>query len=193
MNEYNNSFNSGPITPYKASGNLNTAIGNPQINVNDPMNVNIQNMATNNIPVASPITNNITGEPQIKSTNTNINVPINNQIVQNVSNIQYSNNTGQPRVDDIQSNNIEQPRVEIQKPISNPTPVYTNQSINSGVSNNQNNVGPQKTYVTMDNKPKKKKLSLSLGPEFKIGLLIIVILLVFVLFLPMISEFFNGY
>ena len=35
------------VMPYKASGNLNTTIGNPRINVNDPMNVNIQSVNTN--------------------------------------------------------------------------------------------------------------------------------------------------
>lgn len=35
------------VTPYRASGNLNTYIGIPKINVNDPMNVNIQNVNTN--------------------------------------------------------------------------------------------------------------------------------------------------
>ena len=39
--------NNDNVTPYRASGNLNTAIGNPRINVNDPMNMNIQSVSTN--------------------------------------------------------------------------------------------------------------------------------------------------
>ena len=50
-----------------------------------------------------------------------------------------------------------------------------------------------RTYVTTDNKPKKKKLSSSLGPEFKIALLIIVVLLVFIFLLPVISDLLGGY
>lgn len=34
--------------PYKATSNLNTVIGNPNIQVDDPMNINIQNMVTDN-------------------------------------------------------------------------------------------------------------------------------------------------
>ena len=187
MNEYNNESNRGPVTPYKASGNLNTSIGNPQVNINDTMNINIQNMATNSVPVANPQTTNIVENPQYQNTGANINIPQSYQNVQNTQNIEVTND----REPSVPINNIDPPRVEIPK--SEPTPVYTNQNINSEVVNNQNNAEVQRTYVTMDNKPKKKTLSLSLGPEFKIGLLIIVILLVFVLFLPMISDFLNGY
>ena len=47
-----------------------------------------------------------------------------------------------------------------------------------------------KTYVTSDNKPKKKTISLNIGPEFKIAILIIVILLLFIFLLPMLPNLF---
>ena len=31
------------VTPYKATGNLNTAISNPTVHINDAMNMNIMN------------------------------------------------------------------------------------------------------------------------------------------------------
>ena len=115
------------VSPYKATGNLNRTISNPSASINDAMNVNIQNVTTNNTQVVEP-------------------VPINTPPQQ-------------------QSNTIPvTPRAQ---------------------TNNINN----KVYVNNENKPKKKKLTLSIGPEFKIALLIIVILLAFVLFiLPLISN-----
>ena len=100
-------------------------------------------------------------------------------------------------------------------PIQNAQP-YTNQNINTNVSNNvinnqnnnqgqngnynrntntgnQNSSYVKKTYVTTDDKPKKKNIQLNLGPEFKIALLIMVILLVFIFLLPKISDILNGY
>ena len=44
-----------------------------------------------------------------------------------------------------------------------------------------------RTYVD-NNKPKKKTVSIKIGPEFKIAFLIVVILLVFIFLLPMISD-----
>lgn len=42
----NNDDKDSNVTPYRASGNLNTSIGIPKIDVYDPMNVNIQNVNT---------------------------------------------------------------------------------------------------------------------------------------------------
>lgn len=47
-----------------------------------------------------------------------------------------------------------------------------------------------KTYVTSDNKPKKRTVSLNIGPEFKIAILIIVVLLIFIFLLPLFPELF---
>ena len=148
MNQNNNN-NNGSVTPYRATGNLNTAINNPRVNINDTMNVNIQSMATNTVPVNN------------QNIETNINTQVNNQIpIQN--NVNYN------------ANNVQ--NVPLQ---------------NNYTQTNQTMVN--RTYVTTDNKPKKKKLSSSLGPEFKIALLIIVILLVFIFLLPVISDLLGGY
>ena len=42
-----NTNNNENITPYRATGNLNTTIGIPQIDVNNAMDVNIQSVNTN--------------------------------------------------------------------------------------------------------------------------------------------------
>jgi len=147
MNE-NNDYNSTNVRPYKATGNLNTAIGNPSININDAMNVNIQNASTNTQELN--IDQNYNNAPQIN--NQELSVPENNIVNNTINNV----NTN------------------------------TNQTT-------QNNSYVKKTYVSADNKPKKKKISLNMGPEFKIGLLIIVILLAFVFLLPLLSKLIMGY
>ncbi len=53
MNENNNNSN---VTPYRASGNLNTVIGNPSVNINNMMDVNIQIASTNSKPSKSDAT-----------------------------------------------------------------------------------------------------------------------------------------
>ena len=139
------------VSPYKATGNLNRTISNPSASINDAMNVNIQNVTTNNTQVVEP-------------------VPINTPPQQQSNTIPVT-----PRA---QTNNINNQSI-IEEALKTQTATNT---INN---NNVNN----KVYVNNENKPKKKKLTLSIGPEFKIALLIIVILLAFVLFiLPLISN-----
>ena len=139
------------VSPYKATGNLNRTISNPSASINDAMNVNIQNVTTNNTQVVEP-------------------VPINTPPQQQSNTI--------PVTPSAQTNNINNQSI-IEEALKKQTATNT---INN---NNVNN----KVYVNIENKPKKKKLTLSIGPEFKIALLIIVILLAFVLFiLPLISN-----
>lgn len=146
MNE-NNNYNDGNIRPYKASGNLNTVIGNPNVNINDTMNINIQNAATN-IPSNNMAANN--NNIQVGNSNTNINTMVNNN---------YSS-----------------------------MPNY-----NTGNNANKNDNSKKKSNVSIDNKHKKKTMSFNLGSEFKIALLITVVLLAFIFLLPMLSELISGY
>ena len=160
MNE-NQEYNSGAVRPYKATSNLNTAIGNPSVNINDTMNVNIQNMVTNTV------------------------VPSNIQNNQN-NNLNISNNSGQSP----------QNQNSIETVISTPQNNIPNNNISNNhhqQANNQQTNYVTRTYVTTDNNAKKKKLGLNFGSEFKIVLLIMVILLVFVFILPILSEIFLGY
>lgn len=64
------------------------------------------------------------------------------------------------------------------------------QNINVNTSKVSNNPSVTKTYVTSDNKPKKRTVSLNIGPEFKIAILIIVVLLIFIFLLPLLPELF---
>lgn len=148
-----NELNNDNISPYKASRNLNTAIGNPSVSISDTMNINIQNMATNSGDYSQ-----VSFEEQV----------INNNIVANQN------------INAVPQNNV----VANQNNINNTQ--YTNQVVQSAQT-------VTRTYVTTDNKPKKKKLTLNLGSEFKVALLIIVILLVFIFILPLITNLFKSY
>ena len=128
---------------YRASqGNLNTVISNPSVNINDTMNMNIQNMSSN----------------------------------------QGINNTANGNVNSMINPSVTAPNIPV-----NSGPEPTNKYINTS---NMSNVAPSinRTYVTNEVKPKKKTASIKMGSEFKTALLIVVILLIFILFLPIISD-----
>lgn len=160
----NNNYNNDTIRPYKATINLNTVIGNPNANINNAMDVNIQNVTAD-------------------SQNTNS--------IQNIPNIPYYRENTNNTPDMIQKNEIKKDEVII------PNIEKTNNDIsvnnNSNINTNENTDYVKKVYITKDNKPKKKTTSLNMGPEFKIVLLIIVILLAFVLLLPMLNDLIMGY
>lgn len=68
--------------------------------------------------------------------------------------------------------------------------IDSSNAVNSNYNNSEN---VTKTYIGSNNKPKKKTMTLNLGPEFKIAFLIVVILLIFVFLLPYISDLIKGY
>lgn len=102
-------------------------------------------------------------------------------------NIQNTTTNNNQKVADISTNTTSTSNASVNVTTSN---TYTSSDAN--VSSN-NSDGVVRTYVSSDNKPKKKTVTLNLGPEFKIAFLIVVILLVFVFLLPYISELIRGY
>lgn len=165
MNEKNDYTNDR--VPYKATTNLNTAIGNPSININDTMDINIKTMSPPN-------------NYQSLVQNSDV-IPNNAVTTQNKQSVETQNQVSQSQLEGV-------------------TSINTNQNVNNYTQNNnipsqniQDSNTVKKTYVNMDNKPRKKTITFNLGPEFKIAILIIVILLVFVFLLPIINEFIFGY
>ncbi len=160
-----NNSNNNNVQRYQASStNLNTVISNPTVNINDTMNMNIQNMSSN-----QGINNTANGNvnsminPSVTAPNIPVNSgpePTNKYINTNINN----NNT-------VNSN-------------------INNNNVNTINTSNMSNVAPSinRTYVTNEVKPKKKTTSIKMGSEFKTALLIVVILLIFILFLPIISD-----
>jgi len=155
INNFTNSDNSN-VPTYKATGNLNTMISNPSINVNDPMNINIQNNTSFDTQVSNQ---NLNTDTYVNSVNTNT-------INANNNNNNINDNLGQ-------ENN--------------------NQPITPVVNENQN-INQNTTYVANQTiTPKKKKtIKISFSKETKIALLIAFILLIFILIMPGIYDFFRG-
>lgn len=84
------------VTPYKATGNLNTAISNPTVHINDAMNMNIKSVNTvqnNNAGVSTPDNIPVTNNYNTMNLNNASNMPnVNNNVIaetnnQNVNNI----------------------------------------------------------------------------------------------------------
>lgn len=151
-----NNSNNNNVQRYQASStNLNTVISNPTVNINDTMNMNIQNMSSN----------------------------------------QGINNTANGNVNSMINPSVTAPNIPVNSG-SEPTNKYINTNINNNNNvntintSNMSNVAPSinRTYVTNEVKPKKKNTSIKMGSEFKTALLIVVILLIFILFLPIISD-----
>lgn len=155
------SNNNDAVTPYRASGNLNTSIGIPKIDVNDPMNINIQSV----------------------NTNSSSNNKIDNSFVNN--NIQSMNVVQNPQPNVIPNYYSNDSTNRVQNNYNN-----VNNNVNTG--NIDSNVNVKRTFVSDSNRAKKKKVTLDFGPEFKIALLIVVVLLVFIFLLPVISSFIDG-
>ena len=102
-------------------------------------------------------------------------------------NIQNTTTNNNQNVADISTNTTSTSNASVNVTTSN---TYTSSDAN--VSSN-NSDGVVRTYVSSDNKPKKKTVTFNIGTEFKIAFLIVVILLVFVFLLPYISELIRGY
>lgn len=69
MNNQNENNNINTV-PYKATTNMNTMIGNPNANINNTMNINIQSMATNNVTNVST-NNNVQSQYELNTPLTN--------------------------------------------------------------------------------------------------------------------------
>lgn len=175
-----------PVTPYHATGNLNTAIGNPNINVNDPMNVNIQNggLNTNNTSSIVPPVDLLKPESQISN-----GVPVEEQPSTNFNN--NSNvvlNLNQPSVATNMNGQGEQ-QSALQN--TNYQPDVTEQYIpNQELQGDQ--VYKTTTYISTQpsmTQKKKKTVKLTLSPETKIAMVIALILFIFIMVMPTIYDF----
>ena len=175
-----------PVTPYHATGNLNTAIGNPNINVNDPMNVNIQNggLNTNNTSSAVPPVDLLKPESQISNR-----MPVGEQPSTNFNN--NSNvvpNLNQPSVAQNMNGQGEQQSISQN---TNYQPDVTEQYIpNQELQDDQ--VYKTTTYISTQpsmTQKKKKTVKLTLSPETKIAMVIALILFIFIMVMPTIYDF----
>ena len=155
----NNNLNDNKVNTYRATSNLNTAIENPQINVNSATGVNIKDSGYNNY-----AENNI---------NNNSNF-LNNNFNQSNNNINSSNNVISSSNNDISSKYV---------PTNN--------------DNNHNSYSNQSTenysyQPVMKEKKENGTLSNTIhSKEFKIMIFIVFILVLFLLLMPYIYDFFR--
>ena len=165
---YNSEENNSSV-PYRASRNLNTSIGNPNIDVNNTMNINIQNISTN----YKDNQNDNTSDLQSKQVE--VNKIENNVLENNISNSKKINI------------NTEKKSTIEDKHVVNP---YIPNTKENTLSTNEET--QQKVYVPSEEEKNDEKKtgtnSVKLGPEFRMALLIIVLLLMVLFLLPMFSS-----
>ena len=171
---YNNEENNS-ATPYRASRNLNTSIGNPNIDVNNTMNINIQNVSTNY---------------KDTQTDSSISEERNNNVqVNNVNNDVMKNSILNSKDTII---NTEKKKIEEKKSSVNPYIPNVKEKVET-----INDKSGTKVYTpdSDNNSEEEKKTATStvrLGSEFRMALLIIVLLLAVLFVLPMFSGIIGG-
>ncbi|MBQ8681848.1 MAG: hypothetical protein IJ509_02950 [Bacilli bacterium] len=184
MNDNDLMRNSDSQNTYHATSNLNTAIENPQVNINSAMGVNLQN-GDSNYNVNQDLVNNVA--------NFNNGYDINqNQFSSNFNTNQYDTsqnfNVVNDEVGTSQYGNVgshSQFIPNTNDTIGNDVSLYNNEDF----SNNEHldNVKYEPTMV----EKKKPDSGFKLSKEFKIMMVIVFILILFVLVMPYVYDFFK--
>ena len=162
---------------YVASPNLNTAIENPQINVSSATDVNVQDLGYNNQAVQT--------DNSVNSTFLNNSYEVNNQADGNANNyspsINSSNNVNNYSPNINPSNNVN----------SNQSSNIVNNAdvsaVNYSVSNNNSTYQP--TLGGVNEKKESNISSLLRSGEFKVMILILFILCLFLLVMPYVYDY----
>lgn len=190
MNENDINDNTQQGNTYRATTNLNTAIENPQVNINSAVGVNIQNVDNNNANdrfsnnsyinnIDSRGVNNSNGSYENNFSQVN-NQENGNQLEnQNSDSISSNNN-----IYDANSDSFDNPYAN-QKFISNDQYVPV-----SDATSNYDNYSDNVVYEpTMGEKKKNKGISIPM--ELKVMIFIVFILFIFILIMPYIYDFFK--
>lgn len=165
MNE-NDLNNNRDTVPYKATGNLNTVIGNPDINMNSAMTSNILENNSQNINSDSFVNNTTSvNVNNTSSTNVDNNLSLNNNI------IVQSNLTRESSV--VNKSNYDALKQNV------PPSIDTSQSF-------------KYENVYESNVDKKKKRSFKIPSEFITAIIVVAILLFSLLFFDPIFDFFRS-
>lgn len=213
---------------YRATSNLNTAIENPELNINNTMGVNIQNdnqelddtNSSNNIENTSfndnqlyqsnmvpNEDNNQLYQSNIESNGSGNGLDLNtNSSLEDNDNGVYKSNILSDYVNDNNSNHYDVTSIESNRVMNGNDDGYLekknadgNVGTNSFVPDTSNYI-PNNEYVTdngeekyepvMENNKKTGKFTVS--RDFKVILFIIFILVIFILLMPYIYDFFKG-
>ena len=161
------------VVPYKATGNLNTAIENPQININSAVDVNIQNFPSN---IDSGTIQNL------DNNNYDTNV-INNSMNNNPTTVNPIMNNEPSNYTPSVENNM---NVGVTNTVSTPVDNNNYDEVQYVSTNGMGN-----TYEpTIDGK-KKNRFSITIPKELKVIAFIVFLLFIFVMAIPGIYDFFK--
>lgn len=182
MNDNNLNQNAGT---YKATTNLNTAIDNPQINVNSATGVNVQDLGYNNY-----VESNNQGSDNFTSTSFSVNNNSDNSLSNINSNSASNLNSNVNNNVNVNTGNnpIENTGINSSIGISN----NSVESTNSTVVNTENTSNANYTYTpTLEGKKMEQKSVVSSmlhSGEFKALILIVFVLFLFLLVMPSIYD-----
>ena len=196
MNDNNLNQNNGT---YKATANLNTAIDNPQINVNSATGVNVQDLGYNNYVESTNQVNNITNDSS-NVDNINNTANINSGSDVSLNNNNFVNNNVTSTSDSISSNNVGN---DVTSNVDDSSNVNYDSSNLSDVNNTSNFNDTSSSVVTDSNKVNytyaptleekkiKKESIISIlfhSKEFKALIFIVFILCLFLLVMPVLYD-----
>ena len=174
MEDNNFDSNTQNVGTYRATTNLNTAIENPQVSINNAVDVNIQSVSD------SSFNNNVQ----------NSFVP-NNGIQSNDSVNQQSNNHVNQ-----QSNNYVNQQSDNFIPLNqeSDTDIQVNDSyLDADKIDNEDNIVPtgNVSYTPVGEKKNRKSFDFAISKELKLMAFVAFLLLIFVLAIPSIYDFFK--
>ena len=171
---------------YRATSNFNTAIENPQINMNSAVDINIKDVVSSNdiynVNLNNSVPNNFNNNFSNNDTTSNFNITTNNP--------QFNmNNVNEVNINDNNSNRINDINFGGSQFIPN----------NNLVNNVSNEDNSQYGYVPVDDdavyepvmQENKKKEKFVIPRELKVMIFIVFILFVFILVTPYIYDFFR--
>lgn len=183
-----NNFNYGSdIAKYRATRNLNTSLENPQFNVGDTHDVNLNNNSFN---INKSYNEHLdTGVNNVKVENNYNNFQNNIVNIQNdIDNINYDNSVKKEDIIvDISLNNSD-------NNLNNNTFVNNITSVNNNINydDSTSNIGDDKVTYAPISRKKKNKVSLEIPKELLILFILVLIILVFIYIIPSLYEVFRS-
>ena len=173
-NELNN--NSSRVNTYRATSNLNTAIENPQINMNSAVGVNIKDVDNSNSYIENGVSHQEFDQTDINNIGTsnqmmdqNMNMGLNSQAYHANSESDFQSSLG--------SNQF----------IPNPAENVSGSGVNIHSAGE-----PKVMYEPTLEEKKKKSNGITVPRELKVMLFIVFILIIFILVMPYIYDFFRN-
>lgn len=183
---------------YRATTNLNTAIENPQVNINSAIGVNIQNADTTHFTNDS-FSNNSSFDNNMNQFGMNANddtdsnrFAVNDSIHTNIDSSSYNNNMNHNSYNDnVYTDNFSS---QVSSNVDGSMSHLGNQFIMGGNEKSDEEFTSYDTAIyepTLEEKKRQKK-GITIPSELKVLIFIVFILLIFILLMPSIYDFFKN-